>query len=404
MKKIVYFLMFVTIIFIGININGEKEEKIRNVYVDNDSYKDYIIEKYDVLNNDKEIVKIDETISFDDSNINNMDSDNSYLSMRLLIDKKEENMELEYEVFSDNGYYSDFLTIETLIDDEIYLITRYGYITLEELEESLNVDKCKFILKPYGNEFSLYEGGGSSFGAAIGAALTVGAIGIIGGSGSYTKPDPCIPSGGGIPSTTTTGSGSKEEAIERKKVIKEREAAANDFLHNEGEDTGWDTNELVGAFNKACKITKAGALSPLLFKEINNPIIVLGLFVGEESNIELTSYTDIACQSDNNIVFSMESEIWGSYEQNHEGNMWILNKFFLSYWISHDCKFLLVTNPNCFYIQGGVPRPYYHKESNKYLGHFYSLELEYIYQNEYRWDCPYGSNELVNCNIMALRG
>ncbi len=101
-----------------------------------------------------------------------------------------------------------------------------------------------------------------------------------------------------------------------------------------------------------------------------------------------------------NVVYSMDENIWEKLFNTHgksQEAMWILNRYFVDFWISRGAIFLLLTNPNYFYI----PPVDMNVESS--LGKSYRKELKYIYSRGYRWICNLSSSDLINSLVYANR-
>ena len=123
-------------------------------------------------------------------------------------------------------------------------------------------------------------------------------------------------------------------------------------------------------------------------------VIPLGIFTINENPI--ISYKTLSKCKDDAIIYSMEDEAWNKLSKEHtEDGMFVLNKYFLDFWISRDCYFLLLTNPNYFYIHPNI----INKEST--LGKSYRKELMHIYSRGYRWECSHSTDNLCNSWILA---
>lgn len=334
------------------NDNSNNNENVRDIYLQNESYIDYYFDKYDLLSGEEKVIYVEETISLSGDTLNNLSYDEDYLSFALKVEKNKMDMEFEYDLLYADQYSSNFLSIGLLFDEEIYIVTRYGYITLDELMGYLNISECSSeplsgknnIL---GNKIFLYGAG-----AAIGGALAAVAISSAKSNGfNFSTSSSSSVSEINIttPKVTNNSTNSIDSSKAQRLFDRGLKLKAKDLQHEAG-DTTWssDGEELANAFKNACKAVTATGLVALVDYLIDKPIICLGVFIDYS---EHKKYTTESLNYENSIIFSMDEDKWYDYEMIMKKNMWVLNQLFLDYWIDKDCIFLLLTNPNCFYIQ-----------------------------------------------------
>lgn len=89
----------------------------------------------------------------------------------------------------------------------------------------------------------------------------------------------------------------------------------------------------------------------------------------------------------------MNGDIWNTLLRRHgncDEGMWILNEFFLSYCMSQNCNFMLVSNPDKYYN-------YYSRTMNMIDGKYksYSKELRYIHQSGYHWNAGHNLSMIL---------
>lgn len=186
------------------------------------------------------------------------------------------------------------------------------------------------------------------------------------------------------------------------KCILERESS--DFLHNQEDTAGWDSKSLSETFLKACKVSNGEMLVELYDFFTQKRVIVLGIYAKDKFGGNYhESYKDKAQKINDCIVFSMEDKEWNELNLSEGDRGWILNKFFLEYWMSKDCTFLLLSNPNCFYIPGSG-EPHVYEYGGRVYGTYYSKELKCINDNGYNWNSSHLGKALCNCAIEAIRG
>lgn len=297
--------------------------------------------------------------------------------------------------------YSDYYTLDVvLIGDEIYIVSRYNYVSLPNID--INKQETQFSVasvlmqKLFCKDLATLDGESSTTGSVLGYVLAPAIIAagyaIVEGTEQIVENVEVINSTPTQSSTSTTTNISNKEEELNERILK---SLASDLLHDEDNDYGWTDGELFDELKKACKKVVNGYLVGMGINEIMNtmrPVIPLGLYTLNENPI--ISYTTLSKAYDNSIIFSSAS--WYTLVTKHtEKGMWLLNKYFLNFWISRDCYFLLLTNPNYFYI------PPVEQNTDSSLGKSYRKELMHIYACNYRWECNLGNDNLCNCWILA---
>lgn len=406
-KILILLLTIVSLLLITNQYSEDKDDYIRTIYVeDNNQLYSYINEKYDLKNNENEIITIDESFSLEGNSIKSLSSTENYININLLIDKIDANMKLEYEIVEDGNVITDLLNLSfVLFNDEIYIVSRYAYIRLSDLDEYKNVKKCRsttslnhLLFK----DVAVYGGGGTSLptnsrSTSPASSIVVGVVGagIAGGvkglikklfiGTSYTQ---------NTNTTTTTSTATSDTTIDSKKKLSSLKfnSFLKDYLGKHEDNYGWTEDELKSAFNAACKQCVNGKLIELddYYKD-EKPLIVLGKYLDNSEE----SYDKIASKNESSIVYSMDYDNWELYIRKYtKPGMLFLNIFFLDFWISRDCNFLLTRNPKC-YLKNII------MESDK--GYFYYCELQHISMCGYTWNDSGLGIEDETCAIIASR-
>lgn len=442
-KILILLLTIVSILFITNQFYSEnKNDYIRTIYVEDDNQLyTYLNEKYDLKNNENDIINIDESFSLEDNSIKSLSSNDNYVNINLLINKIDSNMKLEYEVFEDGNVITDLLNISVIvIDDDKYLVSRYDYIRLSDLDEFKNIKKCSAAGVSNRLLFANYctKDGGSSPVSIVAGTIIGGAVAacaknsfdyliqkIFVGTptnGVTTYTNTSTTSTTTATSTYTNDTTNTSSKINSKMFDFKLRQSAKDFLDKEENDYGWTDNELTEIFKKSLKIAAGGSELSIITElekfDDKQRTICLGIYndiVYDEISYNI-SYITAALDSFGSIVFSASFNWEEAQKKYTRDGMWLLNKYFLDYWIKRDCKFLLLTNPNPFYkpnwLEPNIPsidEKVMDEDGNidivkKPIGYFYGKELKHININGYSWNSSNLSpTKIISCRIEANR-
>lgn len=254
-------------------------------------------------------------------------------------------------------------------------------IEIDKIEESKYQSACPVLVRTTDDillggilnsdcSFGCGGGGGGSSGfSALGqitsTAFAFGAVGIINSTNNLNT------SSNTETQVLTCPNYNLKDDLDDEELKK----LADDILSKD-DDYGWNSDELVATFKESINFPTTNTKAEYLEYRNTKLRVYLGRYNGDEPE---KSYDTIA-KEENGTFFSMNDLKWKDYESNHKGGMWLLNKMFLSYCISRDCTFVLLTNPDDYYNPWLKTRIKANKDT------YYTSELEFINLNGYEWD------------------
>ena len=387
MKKkllIIFALVLSTISLLSNNfISSNDELGVRNVCLDNNYDISYYENKYDLYNDEKEIIGINEVYT---NKLENTSNDDNYeIEYDVVIYKAYSYYTFSYVLYKNN---EEYITSNVIIDvikceGEIYLFSSNGcYTTLKELTSE--IEKCEYAVLN-SSDITGLDLMMNLDGATVGAGLVAVGVMVAASAASSNSSSPSV-------STATT---SEIDAIKQayREDMALRCQLADDILSESENDYGWDATELATELSNALNEVKSEEL--VRVNRINKTkfTVFLGRYIKGSSN----SYEQVACQKEGSVVFSMDLNKWNELAKQHKKEgMWLLNKLFLVYCISKDCDFFLTTAP-AMYCKNGIAQLTPKNNSSELELTSYARELEYIYSRGYRW-----KNETC-ANIPATR-